>query len=157
MPSVLMEEEFSLGNLPYKDHSGLTDIGDNYMHGECSPRYRVLCFSRDRLLGETRTLVLRRQYEAVYVSSLEEFAALFYGPEFDAVVLCHSLSFDEYERCREIVELLWPQAKIVSVAAGSGSVQLESAAVVPGLAGPRALLLTLQWVLQPTLSGIGPS
>lgn len=157
MPTSLIKEEFALSDHFYKDHTGLTNIRANHMHDECSPRYRVLCFSRDRLLGETRTLVLQRYYETVYVGSLEECAALSSGPAFDAVVLCHSLSYEEYEGCIEIAELLWPQARIVSVAAGSGSVQLESTAVVPGLAGPRALLFTLQQVLQPIRSGAGPN
>lgn len=158
MQIASIEERFTLGDLADRHRPGFKDEPRvPYMCTDHLPRFRVLCFSRDRILGESRNLVLQRQYEAVYVGSLEEFAALSSGPAFDAVVLCHSLSAEEYERCIEIAELLWPRAKIVSVVAGSGRVQLESAAVVPGLAGPRALLLALQRVLQPIHSGVGPT
>ena len=90
------------------------------------------------------------------MSSLQELAALAPTPGFDAILLCHSLSAEDCERCVSIAEHLWPGAKIISIATEYGSAQLRSTAVVRGLAGPRALLQTLQQVLQPTLSGAGP-
>ncbi|MGI4827306.1 MAG: hypothetical protein ACRYFU_03815, partial [Janthinobacterium lividum] len=152
-------EDRSPGLLPYGFH-GTTNRSLGLVSAMVStsmPRLRVLCFSRDRVLGETRRAVLASQYDTVYVGSLDEFAALASGALFDAIVLCHTLSLPERTRCLQIAKASWPSAGIISVTSSPGKRASEFGSVVFGLDGPEALLNSMQQVLKPGLPGLGAS
>ena len=146
----LMTEVLPSNPLPYFAPEGFTR--SNYlgpvMNTSSISRPRVLCFSQDRVLGETRCAVLERRYDAVFVSTLEELVSLAYGAPFDVIVLCHTLSVEKRSKCLELAQAVWPSARIVSVAARSSDRQPEFGAIVFGLEGPAALLNCVQHVLK---------
>ncbi|MGI4826994.1 MAG: hypothetical protein ACRYFU_02220 [Janthinobacterium lividum] len=152
-------EDLPLGLLPYGFH-GTTNRSLGLvpaMISTSNPRLRVLCFSQDRVLGETRRAVLESRYDTVYVGSLDEFAALASGAPFDAIVLCHTLSLHERARCLQIAKASWPSAGIISVTSSPGKRASEFGSVVFGLDGPEALLNSMHQMLNPNLPGIGAS
>lgn len=122
-----------------------------------SSRPRVLCFSRDCMLGETRRDVLQRRYDAVFVGSPEELAALATGAPFDVIVLCHTLSVEDRAACFELAQSVWPFARFVSVTAREGDSQPPFQKTVLGFQGPVALLNSVQQLLEPTQPGISLS
>lgn len=115
-------------------------------------RSRVLCFSHDRMLGETRRAVLQRQYDAVFASSLDEVSQYVSAFPLEVMVLCHTLSLEERQRCLDIAGRASPMTKVVLVASESGPCPLGIAKVVLGLAGPEMLLNAVQQVLRPAVS-----
>lgn len=148
----------TLGALPYGTTTLLTNMLQNgIMPSIAQPRPHVLCISRDRVLGETRRKILESRYTAVSVENLEDLTVLAAGEAFDAIVLCHTLSPDDCQRCLEMVHRLWPGAKVVSMTAGATQGRPMGDRVVSGLSGPLALLNAVQQVLQPALPAVGPS
>ncbi len=104
---------------------------------------RVLCFSRDPRLLETRRQILATRYEAVTVGSIEEIMALATDEEFDVIVLCHTLSVEECDLSAQTVRVRWPGAKIVALSAEQGGCSEAADRIVRGLDGPRLLLDTI--------------
>ena len=105
--------------------------------------YRVLCFSRDPRLLETRHWVLEKRFDAVTILSIaamEQQSSL--GRSFDLVLLCHTLSAEECESAFAIARQSWPHAKILGLVASEPSACDPPLfdGVVPGLDGPRVLL-----------------
>ncbi len=143
----------SIGTLTYSATQVSTaTLAGNKMNS-CRPlRSRILCFSYDRILGETRRAVLQRRYDAVFVSSLHEVTDLISAPPFDAIVLCHTVPFDERQGCIAFAGRVWPMAKIILVASGNELLQPGIDRAVLGLAGPEKLLHAVQQVLRPTVS-----
>lgn len=109
-----------------------------------SERYpRVLCFSREAVLLETRQQVLNKRYSVVGVNSVEEMMALDPGLEFDVVILCHTLSVNDCDFSTQFVRARWPGAKIVALSVEQKSCSEIADRVVRGLDGPRFLLNTI--------------
>ncbi len=113
-------------------------------------RSRVLCCSRDRLLGETRCAILQGRYDATFLSSFEAWHTLS-STRFDVVVLCHTLSPGERQLWLELVRAISPLAKIVFIASGATAQAPDCDRVVLGLAGPGALLKGVEELLQPAV------
>lgn len=113
------------------------------------PRPRVLCFSHDRILGDTRCAILQRSYDTVFVSSLDEVSCLLSASPFAVIVLCHTVSLEERQSC---LALAWRMAKVVLVASESERPQPEIDQIVLGLAGPERLLDAVRQVLRPAVS-----
>jgi DNA-binding NarL/FixJ family response regulator len=101
---------------------------------------RVLCFSRDPLLLESRQQVLATKYESVTVGTTEEMMALASCVQFDVIVFSHTISAEECDLCAEIVRTRWPEAKIVALSAEQEGCSEAADRVVRGLDGPRVLL-----------------
>ncbi len=116
------------------------------------PRSRVLCFSHDLVLGETRRAILQHWHDAVFASSLDEVIHLISASPFDVIVLCHTVPFDERQSCLALAGRAWPIAKVILVASESVPPQPGVDQVVLGLAGPKQLLRAVQQVLQPAVS-----
>ncbi|HEY1578297.1 MAG TPA: hypothetical protein VGF82_14610 [Terracidiphilus sp.] len=108
---------------------------------------RVLCVGRDPRLLETRQLVLAKRYETVTVGSIEEMRALPIEEEFDVVVLCHSLSFEECDLSSELARGRWRHAKIVALSIQQGDCSVAADQTVRALDGPRFLLRTIDQVV----------
>lgn len=148
-------ETFLLGKLPYRPIPELdANVTRGHMFSSNPSRARVLCFSRDRVLGETRRAVLDRRYDAVLAGSLETVGALTSSVLFDVIVLCHTLSVEDCQRCLEILSRVGRMAKIVAVTVEGGSKQPTSDQSVRGLAGPQALLDAVQQVLLSSLPAV---
>ena len=63
----------------------------------------VLSVGRDATLLAIRNLILSGAgYHVVAASTPEEFVERFYGGDFDAVVLCHTLPDDQLKRITEL-------------------------------------------------------
>lgn len=76
---------------------------------------RVLCFSRDACLLQTRRMVLASRFEVVAIGSLEEMQKLPNDQRFDVVLLCHTLSREECDLARDIAHRRWRSAKILAL------------------------------------------
>ena len=146
----LLTEVRPFGSLPYGTHDAVHHTIDfvPFMALLTTRRPRVLCFSQDRLLGETRRAVLQRSYDAVFVENLQELAALAEGPPFDVIVLCHTLSFEERVACLKLAQTVWPSARFISITTQSFGPRPVYGAAVTGLEGPQALLSCVQQTLQ---------
>src|SRR5436305_3833568 len=101
----------------------------------CDGLSRVLCVSHDELLLETRQLVLASRYQAVSVRGIEEMEAL--DENFDAVLLCHTLSAEECGRATKIAQRRWPKAKMVAISTAEMSCVSFADQVVWAQDGPR--------------------
>ena len=145
-------ELLPLSPLPYGAHGSVIDRIDlaPAMDSTPTPRARVLCFSRDRVLGESRRSVLQRRHDTVLVGCVEDIAALTLGAPFDVIVLCHTLSLQDCLACLDIVNHAWRAAGIISVASDVDRQARKFGTVVFGLEGPVALLNAVQHIFQST-------
>ena len=75
--------------------------------------FRILCVSRDRLLGATRQLVLQTRFATTSIYDVREMAMLEGG--FDLLVLCHSLSAEECALASLIARNLWAGAQVLAL------------------------------------------
>jgi DNA-binding response OmpR family regulator len=111
---------------------------------------RILCFSDDPHLLQTRRWILETRYEAVCVSSLQEMEQQTPADGFDVVILCHSLTPKDCESATQIVRRRWPLAKIVALASEWADCELAgSDKVVASNDGPIALLSAVEQMLTP--------
>jgi DNA-binding response OmpR family regulator len=79
----------------------------------------VLSVGRDATLLAIRNLILSSAgYHVVAAATPEEFVERFYGGDFDAVVLCHSLPDDQRKRITELVHAHSPSTPVVVMANG---------------------------------------
>jgi hypothetical protein len=122
-----------------------TNFGAKPMHNPP----RIVCFSRDVTLCQTRRWILQRRYDTTCILSLEELQELEVFEAFDAVIFCHSLSPAERHLGIEIARVRWPDAKIVTLAASSldyfsGE---DSDEVVMSSQGPEVLMYTVAQML----------
>ena len=122
-------------------------------HDAIQQRLRVLCFSRDQSLLETRGAVLATRYQTVTVKSVEDIYALPPDSQFDAVVLCHSLSDAECDVASAIAGQWWPKAKVLGLTTARSGCSTSADRVVQTADGPAALLRAIDSVIRP---GIGP-
>lgn len=153
-----MTENVPLSSLPYGVYRTVSRSikFESSMSSLSTHRPRVLCFSQDRVLGETRRAVLQRSYDAVFVSNLQELAASAAGEPFDVIVLCHTLSFEDRVACLKLAQTSWPLARFVSITTRNQDRQPVYGAAVGGLEGPQALLNCVQQTLQSTLPSMSP-
>jgi hypothetical protein len=120
-------------------------------HDAIQPRPRVLCFSRDQSLLETRGAVLATRYQTVTVMSVEEIYALQPDIQFDVVVLCHSLSDTDCDVASAIARQWWPQAKILGLATSRSGCSTSADGVVQTADGPCALLRAVDSLIRPSI------
>lgn len=88
----------------------------------------------------TRRLVLASRYNAVSaVASIQEIETL-KEPEFDVIVLCHTLSQEECDLAVRICQTRWAGAKFVALAKERSKCDWSADRVVRALDGPKILL-----------------
>ena len=114
-------------------------------------RARVLCFSSDQSLLETRGEVLATLYQTVTIKSLEEIFELPPDMQFDAVVLCHSLSANECGVATAVVRQRWPEARILKLAANQLGCSTSTDRIFPTADGPAALLRAVDSLIRPSM------
>lgn len=106
------------------------------LRNDCS---RVLCISRDRLLGETRQMVLQTRFAVTTIYSFSEIAQMY--ESFRLVVLCHSLSQEECELAYIVARRTWPDVQVLALSTSSrlcGPGSYDQALV--GMPEPKILL-----------------
>lgn len=74
---------------------------------------KVLVFSRDPLLLETRRLILGAFFQARGAGSIEDAEALLAMHRFDLIILCSTLSDQECDRVVELAEFQKPRPHIL--------------------------------------------
>ena len=79
-----------------------------------SKTLHVICFGKSAHLLETRCKVLATQYQAICVTSFEEFAN-YSADDVDLVLLCHTLSASERAVAELIARGRWPRARLLQV------------------------------------------
>jgi hypothetical protein len=102
----------------------------------------VLLFGKDAHLQESRRLVLESIGCKVYVGTrllaLNQILANF---PIDFLILCHTLSEEECEQVKSIIQSRWPTVKVVVLAANTFDQCSESGdRVVSTGDGPKALV-----------------
>jgi hypothetical protein len=115
---------------------------------------RVICFSRDERLLETRGWVLDKHFDAAKVSSVAEIENLKNGEAFDLLILCHSLSEDDCRQACAIARRAWPAIKILGLSSEASSppcLPPISDQVISALDGPQLLLRKATDMLGATL------
>ena len=78
---------------------------------------RVLVFSRDPMLLETRQLILEAFFQVRGAATLEDAEALLAMGPFDLIILCSTLSEPEFKQIFEVVEFQKRQPQILIVSA----------------------------------------
>lgn len=102
---------------------------------------RVLCIGDDKMLLQTRKLVLAQQFSVEAADALSELTVSAQGESIALVVLCHSLSREQRYLAAQIVRETWPQAKILEVLSSrENQAASANSEVILGLDGPVALL-----------------
>jgi DNA-binding response OmpR family regulator len=81
----------------------------------------VLIVSRDQMLLQTRSLLLGAYFQVEPAGRVPEAELAFSRAAFDLVVLCYSLSDDEYLKMIELCKLQEPQPKILILNPASGA------------------------------------
>ncbi len=116
------------------------------MHSD-NQHSRVLCISRDPTLLKTRQMVFATCYDAVSVGSVDEMQRLPGLGAFNLLVVCHSLSINEFENAVAYARARWPDIKIIALTVGEANRVDLSDRRVRGLDGPRTLLRTMEGLL----------
>lgn len=107
---------------------------------------RVVCVCSDTLLRNTRQLVLSLRFGTVSVPRAADLKLLA-AEQFDAVVLCHSLSASEFQTALELALRQWPAAEIIIVSFSGAGVTRQASHVVRTGSGPEHLLNTVDHLL----------
>jgi DNA-binding response OmpR family regulator len=76
-------------------------------------RPHVLVISRDRILLQTRQLILSAPFQVAAASSAQEAEKLIAEQVFDLILLCYSLSKEECAEVAELVREQEPRPKIL--------------------------------------------
>jgi hypothetical protein len=109
---------------------------------------RVLCLGHDKLLLQTRALILEPFFEVEQATGLKPLAAMS-EREIDLVILCHSLSWRERFLASRMVLQMWPQAGVLEVLSSiQGTAAEDGNHVVLGLDGPLALIEAVRHILR---------
>jgi hypothetical protein len=74
---------------------------------------RVLVFSHDQMLLETRQLILEAFFRVVGAGKIQEAETLIAKHKFDLIVLCHSLPRQESQRVLDLVDEQCPETKVL--------------------------------------------
>jgi hypothetical protein len=102
---------------------------------------RVLIVGRDQMLMQTRGLILGTYFHVETANRVSEAVTQFAKHSFDLVVLCHSLSDDEYSQMNSILELVEPQPKVLTLNFPEKSAERNGTDYsLSSLDGPYALL-----------------
>lgn len=80
---------------------------------------RVLVVSRDETLLRTREMILGAFFRVEGAGRFQEAVALMKSSNFDLIVLCHSLSYDECERLAMLAQEQTTRALILAMTASS--------------------------------------
>jgi hypothetical protein len=75
----------------------------------------VLVVSRDQMLLQTRTLILGTYFQVQGVTRVVEAEAAMAKQAFDLVVLCYSLTDDDYRKLLELSESRRPRPRILTL------------------------------------------
>lgn len=101
----------------------------------------VLIVGRDQMLMQTRGLILGTYFQVAVANRLSEAIAHLAAHSFDLVVLCHSLSNDEYSQVETILQRLEPRPKVLTLHLESkAGVRNGSGYSLSSADGPYALL-----------------
>jgi hypothetical protein len=79
----------------------------------------VLLVSRDQMLLQTRSLILGAYFQVESAGRVPEAEAAMAKTPFELVVLCYSLSDDEYRKLIELCRCQLPQPRILTLHAAS--------------------------------------
>jgi hypothetical protein len=79
----------------------------------------VLVVSRDQMLLQTRALILGAYFQVEAAGRITEAEAAMAKTAFDVVVLCYSLSDDEYRKMTELCERPTPRPQILTLGAAA--------------------------------------
>jgi DNA-binding NtrC family response regulator len=77
----------------------------------------VLVVSRDQMLLQTRKLILGTYFQVEGAGRIAEAEAALEKRAFDLIVLCYSLSDDEYSKLLKLTEGLRPRPRILTLSA----------------------------------------
>jgi DNA-binding response OmpR family regulator len=80
---------------------------------------RVLVVSRDEMLLRTREMILGAFFAVQGAGRFNEARALLNTKDFDLVVLCHSLTYDECERLAMLAHEKIPRPLVLAMSASS--------------------------------------
>lgn len=80
---------------------------------------RVLVVSRDETLLRTREMILGAFFRVEGAGRFQEAVALMKSSNFDLIVLCHSLTYDECERLAMLAQEQTTRALILAMTASS--------------------------------------
>ena len=101
----------------------------------------VVCVGHDKLLLQTRALVLGTYFHVEMAATLKSLAALAERHTYALVVLCQTLSWEERFLATEMVHKMWPEARVLEVSSAVYTVSAgENNEVIVGLDGPAVLL-----------------
>jgi len=78
----------------------------------------LLCLGHDPVLNRTRRLILQKYFSVRIANALPEAVALLSGQRFDLVLLCYSLTDDEYRAMVEYIHNLRTGTRILALARG---------------------------------------
>ena len=107
----------------------------------------ILCVGHDKLLLQTRALVLERMFHVEIASTLKKVATLPNDPYFGLILLCHSLSWQERFLASQMAREKWQDIHVLEVASSDHDAAAAEDTVL-GLDGPLALIEAVCRVLR---------
>jgi DNA-binding NtrC family response regulator len=116
----------------------------------------VLIVGRDQMLMQTRGLILGTYFQVETANRLSEAVAQLSRRDFDLVVLCQSLSDDEYGQLETIIECLQTRPRVLTLNLAAKRVARNgSDYVFSSEDGPYALLKKAAEILEVDLKARG--
>ena len=104
-------------------------------------RVDVVCVGHDKLLLQTRALILEPHFRVEIATTLKSLANVGRERSIALAVLCHSLSWRERFLATEIVRQTWPAACVIEVASSLQSTTAgQDNQMFLGLDGPQLFL-----------------
>jgi hypothetical protein len=111
-----------------------------------SVKYQILCVGTDQLLLNTRKWILSRRFEVTAVSGVAGLEDVASSVSIDLVILCYTLSAEEYDVALDLVGLRWPEARILTLQTNLIS-DFRRSHGHDAFAGPEALITRINATL----------
>lgn len=109
----------------------------------------ILVFGRDPNLLSTRRLVLQQAgFQVVTAETLAHAESTLAVRSIDLFLLCHTISMDDCQRLLAAANRIWPQMKLIVMAANKPICYLSrDQPVISAFDGPRALINAVHQLL----------
>jgi hypothetical protein len=109
---------------------------------------QILCVGTDPLLLKTREWILSRRFAVTLATGPVALGEVPLDLQVDLVILCYTMSDEQYDEALAIVSRRWPKANILTLRspAPSGTQASDDHAFDP-FRGPEALLATISELL----------
>lgn len=114
---------------------------------------QILCLGRDVSLLKTRHLVLQTQFHATYCGGVHEAQQRWPGCPFDVLVLCHTLTAQDFKQAEEYAAQRTPPAALLLLDATNRTLATPFVHSIRNLDGPAPLLRAVSSLLRQRTTG----